>query len=160
MWKPILNVPYADTRAHPAEEVTQTASNMSNYSTFLLKAESIWSICEHIDADLNTQQTPDLCIYRYAAWPLALSFLNIILSSIGLISIFSITIWNHFLWLDKTGVPPGQPAVGGGFDASSFIGGMMLAFIIILAVTVGYRLFCSKQEIRYRVMWVSTGALR
>ncbi|XP_021328999.1 porimin [Danio rerio] len=50
------------------------------------------------------------------------------------------------------GVPPGHLTAGGGFDAGSFLGGMILAFIIILAVAVGYRLFCSKRAIRYRVI--------
>uniref|UniRef100_A0A8C1SAB7 Uncharacterized protein n=1 Tax=Cyprinus carpio TaxID=7962 RepID=A0A8C1SAB7_CYPCA len=46
-----------------------------------------------------------------------------------------------------------NPTAGPRFHAGSFIGGMMLAFIIILVVTLGYRLACSQREVRYRVNW-------
>ncbi|XP_056333789.1 porimin [Danio aesculapii] len=104
-----------DTRAHQAEEETPTASNMSNHSTFLPKAQSITPT----ESSVNT---------------------------------LHISTPSKHLTSASTGVPPGHQAAGGGFDAGSFIGGMMLAFIIILAITVGYRLFCSKREIRYRVI--------
>ncbi len=54
--------------------------------------------------------------------------------------------------MDKTGVPPSNPTAGPRFHAGSFIGGMMLAFIITLIVTLGYRLVCSQREVRYSVM--------
>ncbi|XP_048025365.1 porimin isoform X1 [Megalobrama amblycephala] len=52
----------------------------------------------------------------------------------------------------STCVPPSIPTAGPRFHAGSFIGGMMLAFIIILAVTLGYRLACSQREVRYRAI--------
>ncbi|XP_052438504.1 porimin [Carassius gibelio] len=51
-----------------------------------------------------------------------------------------------------TGVPPSNPTAGPRFHAGSFIGGMMLAFIIILVISLGYRLTCSQREVRYRVI--------
>ncbi|KAK2894819.1 hypothetical protein QQF64_012232 [Cirrhinus molitorella] len=57
-----------------------------------------------------------------------------------------------FTSTDKTGVPPSIPTAGPRFHAGSFIGGMMLAFIITLVITLGYRLACSQREVRYRVI--------
>ncbi|XP_016431446.1 LOW QUALITY PROTEIN: porimin [Sinocyclocheilus rhinocerous] len=51
-----------------------------------------------------------------------------------------------------TGVPPSIPTAGPRFHAGSFIGGMMLAIIIILVVTLGYRLACSQRDMHYRVI--------
>ncbi|XP_016099713.1 porimin [Sinocyclocheilus grahami] len=52
----------------------------------------------------------------------------------------------------STGVPPSIPTAGPRFHAGSFIGGMMLAFIIILVVTLGYKLACSQREVHYRAI--------
>lgn len=52
----------------------------------------------------------------------------------------------------STGVPPSNPTAGPRFHAGSFIGGMMLAFIITLVVTLGHRLVCSQREVRYSVI--------
>ncbi|XP_043120673.1 uncharacterized protein tmem123 isoform X2 [Puntigrus tetrazona] len=52
----------------------------------------------------------------------------------------------------STGAPFSNPTACPRFHASSFIGGMVLAFIILLLVTLGYRLACSPREVRYRVM--------
>ncbi|XP_051580375.1 porimin [Myxocyprinus asiaticus] len=38
------------------------------------------------------------------------------------------------------------------FHAVSFIGGMMLAFVIIMSVALGYKLACSQREVRYRAI--------
>ncbi|XP_050991023.1 porimin [Labeo rohita] len=51
---------------------------------------------------------------------------------------------------DKTGVSSSIPTPGPRFHAGSFIGGMMLAFIIMLVVTLGYRMACSQREVQYR----------
>ncbi|XDV28681.1 hypothetical protein PO909_031904 [Leuciscus waleckii] len=52
----------------------------------------------------------------------------------------------------STGVPPSVPTAGFRFHAGSFVGGMALAIIVTLAVTLGYRLACSQREVRYRAM--------
>lgn len=52
----------------------------------------------------------------------------------------------------STGVPPRIPAAGSRFHAGSFVGGMALAIIITLAVSLGYRLACSQREVRYRAI--------
>uniref|UniRef100_A0A9J7XZQ8 Uncharacterized protein n=1 Tax=Cyprinus carpio carpio TaxID=630221 RepID=A0A9J7XZQ8_CYPCA len=67
-------------------------------------------------------------------------------------SVKHISIESKCLISASTGVPPSNPTAGPRFHAGSFIGGMMLAFIIILVVTLGYRLACSQREVRYRVM--------
>ncbi|XP_073706665.1 uncharacterized protein tmem123 [Garra rufa] len=103
-------------RAHSAEGKTAvTGSNMSNFSTFLPKAEHVTSTEPSVR---NSTESKHL--------------------------IFTST--------DKTDVPPSIPTAGPRFHAGSFIGGMMLAFIIILVVTLGHRLACSQREVRYRVI--------
>ncbi|XP_072551660.1 porimin [Salminus brasiliensis] len=54
-----------------------------------------------------------------------------------------------------SGVTPTCPAhfpTGPHFHAGSFLGGMMLAFVITLAASLGYRLVCSRQTVRYRAI--------
>uniref|UniRef100_A0AAY4E896 Uncharacterized protein n=1 Tax=Denticeps clupeoides TaxID=299321 RepID=A0AAY4E896_9TELE len=42
--------------------------------------------------------------------------------------------------------------VGSRFDAGSFIGGMILALAVTLALAVGYRLACSRRDVGYRTL--------
>ncbi|XP_028818505.1 porimin [Denticeps clupeoides] len=41
---------------------------------------------------------------------------------------------------------------GSRFDAGSFIGGMILALAVTLALAVGYRLACSRRDVGYRTL--------
>lgn len=137
---------------------------MSNYSTLLPKTEHmtptepsvntvhISAETKHlISASTGTAWFPDLLQYLWSV-----DYIGFTSS----ISITTVKIWNfHFLWMDKTGVPPSIPTAGPRFHDGSCIGGMMLAFIIILVVTLGYRLACSQREVHYRVMWVSSECL-
>ena len=45
-----------------------------------------------------------------------------------------------------------RPPAPSRFDAGSFLGGMMLALILTLAIALGYKLACTKQDVRYRTL--------
>ncbi|XP_062328366.1 porimin [Osmerus eperlanus] len=45
-----------------------------------------------------------------------------------------------------------HPPAPSRFDAGSFLGGMMLALILTLAIALGYKLACTKQDVRYRTL--------
>ncbi|KAG5844327.1 porimin [Anguilla anguilla] len=65
--------------------------------------------------------------------------------------------------MTSTSQPPGSTATGATnaaaqthtastFDTGSFIGGMVLAFSLTLVLFLGYKFFCSRQEVRYRTI--------
>ncbi len=115
----------------------------------------LWTLCTSQQRAnawfLHLQVQPEFLYWLIALLLISIGFTNSIIS----ISIYTVKFWNYyFLWTDKTGVPPSNPTAGPWFHVGSFIGGMMLAFIIILVVTLGYRLACSQREVRYRLMWV------
>uniref|UniRef100_A0A8C1QE11 Uncharacterized protein n=1 Tax=Cyprinus carpio TaxID=7962 RepID=A0A8C1QE11_CYPCA len=105
----------------PEDPSNMTGSNMSNYSTLLPKTEHM------------TPTEPSVNTVHISA------------ESKHLISASTVDYIGF-----TSSVPPSIPTAGPRFHAGSFIGGMMLAFIIILVVTLGYRLACSQREVHYR----------